>query len=89
MHASCAPADRACKVQEAQAPSPSIRTDSSELGAAVGEIAAMAGDSEEGIVLLARKVFVRMFEVSGFRYCLSLSDAPYIACRNRVLTLVR
>ena len=54
-------------MQEAQAPAPSNRSDSSELAASVGEVANMAGDSEEGLVLLARKVFQRMFEVSGLR----------------------
>lgn len=53
-------------LQEAQVPSPSNR-ESSELAAAVAEIVSMAGDSEEGITALARKVFGRMFEVSGFR----------------------
>ena len=47
-------------------PSPSNR-ESSELAAAVSEIGGMANDSEEGVITLARKVFVRMFEVSGFR----------------------
>lgn len=54
-------------LQEAQAPAPSNRSDSSELAASVGEMTQMAGDSEEGILLLARKVFTRMFEVSGIR----------------------
>lgn len=53
--------------REAQAPAPSNRSDSSELAASVGEMTQMAGDSEEGILLLARKVFTRMFEVSGIR----------------------
>ena len=50
---------------------PANRADSSELAASVGEISGMA-DSEESITILARKVFMRLFEVSGFRSALAL-----------------
>ena len=66
-------------LQEAQAPSPGNRSDSSELAASVGEMAALAGDSEEGILLLARKVFGRMFEVTGLRYVLRRPE-PVCIC---------
>ena len=48
--------------------------DSAELAASVGEISGMA-DSEESITILARKVFMRLFEVTGFRSALALFAA--------------
>lgn len=53
-------------------PSSAGRADSSDLAQSVGEMAGMA-DSEEGTIVLARKVFARMFEISGHRWAAHLA----------------
>ena len=60
-------------------PSSAGRTDSSDLAQSVGEMANMA-DSEEGTIVLARKVFARMFEISGHRWAAHHVTPPLWSC---------
>ncbi|KAK9805719.1 hypothetical protein WJX73_001907 [Symbiochloris irregularis] len=69
--------------KENQAPSPAGRQESSDLAQSVNELATIA-ETEEGTAVLARKVFARMFEISGFRLHTTAMAAALQALAVRV-----